>query len=89
MWTFWLKARRPSEENMTEKRSNAARQRRLLLRLSRTCDTLLRLRLRLPIDSSLRHTLPISPARALELLRLIAEGVSIAELADQEVEEEL
>ena len=74
---------------MTEKRSNEARQRRLLLRLSRTCDTLLRLRLCLPIDSSLRHTLPISPARALELLRLIAEGVSIAELADQEVEEEL
>ena len=65
-------------------RSNEARQRRLLLRLAITCTTLLRLRINLPFVLSLHHTLPISPARALELLRLIAAGVSIAELADLE-----
>ena len=69
---------------MTEGRSNEARQRRLLLRLAITCNTLLRLRINLPIDNSLHHTLPIAPSRALEILRQIVLGVSIEELAEEE-----
>ena len=69
---------------MTERRSSEARQRRLLCRLSITLHTLLSLKFHLPIGTSLCHTLPISPTRALHLLRLIAEGVTVAELAEEE-----
>ena len=69
---------------MTERRSSEARQRRLLCRLSISLNTLLRLRLHLPIDNSLHHTLPIAPSRALEILRQIVLGVSIEELAEEE-----
>ena len=63
------------------------RRRRLLLRLSTTCDTLLRLKLRIPVNSSLRHSLPIPPARAHRLLCLIAQRSSIEAPLDDVVTE--
>ena len=92
-WTpagVWLKMERSEEKHPlpvpVKKRSQSQRRRRLLLRLAISSNTLLRLKLRIPVDSSLRHPLPIPPAEAHRLLSLIAQGTPLDDVV-QEAEE--
>ena len=56
------------------RRGQLKRQRRLLTRLAVSLDTLLRLKLRIPLRAGLGHSLPVPPARARWLLQELAAG---------------
>ena len=91
--TFWLKLkmRSPEEKDscvrgVVKRRSESKRQRRLLLRLATSVDTLLRLRFRLPLNPNCQHTFPVSPTEARQLLQLLASGVSVEALVATEGE---
>ena len=65
---------------MVRRRGEAQRQRRFLLRLATAVATLLRLRLGLPQDPELLHSLPLTPSTAVQLLDVFARGASVEDL---------
>ena len=62
---------------MVHKRTEERERGRRLVRLAVSVDTLLRLKLRLPVPPNLNHTLPIPPSEARRLLRRLAAGRDI------------
>ena len=74
---------------MVHQRTTESERVRLLGRLAISVNTLLRLKLRLPLPSHLKHTLPIPPLEAHRLLRRLARGLGILDDTCSETEMEM
>ena len=89
-WTrnhFWLKKKSvacASIGGMVKARKQAQRQRRLLMRLTVSVDTLLRLQYHWPC-SDYKQSLPIKPSSVLALLRQLSQGVDPADLIEDQI----
>ena len=85
IWTLFgsrSKMRSPDKKDsatpgVVKRRSESQRRRRLLRRLATSADTLLRLRLGLPQNPDVEHSLPFSPTETQRLLALLASRVPL------------
>ena len=70
-------------------RSKGKRQRRFLIRLAISLETLLRLKLGYQVRSEIGHSLPVRPSRVINILKLLVSGIPLDDIvSDSDTEAE-